>query len=134
MFKVNNGDSKTMCEICSNLTIKTPKWRHPRNFGVLVFNFKKISHTVLVFLIWTSKCWLGRSHGKKTTRSLFSEFGISTNSKQERYLIKLFDIFSFETIHWIYDNILDLQSWAKYLVKSKKMKQNLTRQENFNTC
>ena len=27
LFKVNNGDTKTMCEISSKLTIKTPEWR-----------------------------------------------------------------------------------------------------------
>ena len=25
LFKVNNGNTKTMCEICSKLTIKTPE-------------------------------------------------------------------------------------------------------------
>ena len=25
MFKVNNRNTRSMCEICSNLTIKTPK-------------------------------------------------------------------------------------------------------------
>ena len=27
LFKVNNGNTKTMCEICSKLTIKTPERR-----------------------------------------------------------------------------------------------------------
>ena len=26
LFKFNNGNTRTMCEICSKLTIKTPKW------------------------------------------------------------------------------------------------------------
>ena len=25
LFKVNNGDTRTICEICSKLTIKTPQ-------------------------------------------------------------------------------------------------------------
>ena len=27
MFKVNNGNTRTRCEICSKLTIKIPEWR-----------------------------------------------------------------------------------------------------------
>ena len=32
------------CEICSQLTIKTPKRRHWRHFGVFIVNFEHISH------------------------------------------------------------------------------------------
>ena len=32
------------CEICSKLTIKTPKRRHWRRFGVFTVNFEHISH------------------------------------------------------------------------------------------
>ena len=32
------------CEICSKLTIKTPKRRHWRRFGVFIVNFEHISH------------------------------------------------------------------------------------------
>ena len=32
------------CEICSKLTIKTPKRRHWRRFGVFIINFEHISH------------------------------------------------------------------------------------------
>ena len=28
LFKVNNENTRTMCEICSKLTVKTPEWRH----------------------------------------------------------------------------------------------------------
>ena len=34
MFKVNNKDTRTRCEICSKLTIKTPK---------VIVNFEHIS-------------------------------------------------------------------------------------------
>ena len=30
MFKVNNRNTRTVCEICSKLTIRTPEWRHWR--------------------------------------------------------------------------------------------------------
>ena len=32
------------CEICSKVTIKTPKRRHWRRFGVFIVNFEHISH------------------------------------------------------------------------------------------
>ena len=32
------------CEICSKLTIKTPKRHHWRRFGVFIVNFQHISH------------------------------------------------------------------------------------------
>ena len=44
MFQVNNRNTRTRCEICSKLTIKTPercKWRRP---GVFIVNFEHISH------------------------------------------------------------------------------------------
>ena len=31
LFKINKGNSKTMCETCSELTIKIPEWRHWRH-------------------------------------------------------------------------------------------------------
>ena len=53
MFKVNNGNSRTRCERCSKLTIKTPERRHWRRSGVLIVNFEHISQLVLVFLLLT---------------------------------------------------------------------------------
>ena len=34
MFKVNNRNARTRCQICSKLTIKTSERRHWRRFGV----------------------------------------------------------------------------------------------------
>ena len=45
LLKVNNRNTRTRCEICSKLTIKTP--------GVFIVNFEHISHLVLVFLLLT---------------------------------------------------------------------------------
>ena len=42
MFKVNNRNLRTKCEICSKLIIKT---------GVFIVDFEHISHLVLVFLL-----------------------------------------------------------------------------------
>ena len=53
MFKVNNRNNRTRCEICSKLTIKTPERRQWRRSGVFIVNFEHISHLVLVFLLLT---------------------------------------------------------------------------------
>ena len=53
MLKVNNRTTRTRCEICSKLTIKTPERRHWRRSGVFIVNFEHISHLVLVFLLLT---------------------------------------------------------------------------------
>ena len=45
LFKVNNRNTITRCEICSKLTIKTPG-RHQRRSGVFIVNFN-IFHTLL---------------------------------------------------------------------------------------
>ena len=58
MFKVNNTNTRTGCEICPKLTIKTPERRHWRRSGVFIANFGHISHLVLVFLLLTSNMWL----------------------------------------------------------------------------
>ena len=52
MFKVNNRNTRTRCEICSELTIKIPERRQWRS-GIFIFNFEHISHLVLVFLLLT---------------------------------------------------------------------------------
>ena len=45
LLKVNNGNTTTGCEICSKLTIKTPKRRHWHRSGVFIVNFEHI-HTL----------------------------------------------------------------------------------------
>ena len=53
MFKVKNKNTRTRCETCSTLIIKTPERRHWRQFGVFIVNFEHISHLVLLFLLLT---------------------------------------------------------------------------------
>ena len=53
MFKFNNRNTRTRCEICSKLTIKTPERRQWRRSGVFIVNFEHISHLVLAFLLLT---------------------------------------------------------------------------------
>ena len=53
LLKFNNRNTRTRCEICSKLTIKTPERRHWRRSGVFIVNFEHILHLVLVFLLLT---------------------------------------------------------------------------------
>ena len=53
MFKVNNRNSRTKCEICLKLTIKTPERRLGRRSGIFSVTFEHILHLVLVFLLLT---------------------------------------------------------------------------------
>ena len=65
-FKVNSRNTRTRCEICSKLTIKTPErrqWHQLRHFGIFIFNFEHISLSVVMFLLLTlsKKIWLFNS-------------------------------------------------------------------------
>ena len=51
MFRVNNKTTKTRCEICSNLQIKTQERHHRPSSGVFIVNSEHISHLALVFLL-----------------------------------------------------------------------------------
>ena len=53
MFKVNNRNTTTKCEIRSKLTIKTTERRYWRRSGVFIVNFEHISQLVLVVLLLT---------------------------------------------------------------------------------
>ena len=44
LLKVNNRNTRTRCEICSKLTIKTLERCHWRSFGVFIVNFEHISY------------------------------------------------------------------------------------------
>ena len=61
--KVNNRNTRTRCEICSKLTIKTQgrcQWRHS---GVFIVNIKHLSHFLQVFLLLTLNTKLPTSSG-----------------------------------------------------------------------
>ena len=51
MSILNNRNTKTKCEICSNLTTKILEWRQWRRSDVFIVNFEHFSHIVLVFLL-----------------------------------------------------------------------------------
>ena len=62
LLRVNNRNTKTRCEICSKLTIKTPERCCWHRSSVFIVNFEDISHPILAFLFltWTCNCRLGR--------------------------------------------------------------------------
>ena len=51
MLKVNNRNTRIRSEICSELTIKTPKPRQWRRFGIFTVNFEHVSDLILVSLL-----------------------------------------------------------------------------------
>ena len=53
MFKVNNGNTRTRCEICSKLTIITSERRQWHRSGVFIVNFEHTLLRVQVFLLLT---------------------------------------------------------------------------------
>ena len=55
LLKVNNG---TKCDICSNLTKKTPERHYWRRSGVFIAKFEYILQFVQVFLLSTLNMWL----------------------------------------------------------------------------
>ena len=48
MFKVNNRNTRTRCEICSKLNTKTPERRQWRPSGVFIVNFTPCSNVFIV--------------------------------------------------------------------------------------
>ena len=53
VFKVDNGNTITMFDICSKFTTKTQEWRHWCRSVIFIVNFKQISQPILVFLLMT---------------------------------------------------------------------------------
>ena len=49
LSKINNGKTRTVCEVSSELIIKTPERCHRLHSCVFVFNFEQVSHIVLAF-------------------------------------------------------------------------------------
>ena len=48
LLKGSNRNTRTNCEICPKLTIKTPERRHCRCSGVFIVNFENISRVYLI--------------------------------------------------------------------------------------
>ena len=43
LFKANDGNTRTICEICSKLTIRTPQQRHLRRSGVSIVDGEQVN-------------------------------------------------------------------------------------------
>ena len=52
LFKVNNRNIRKRCEICSNITLRTPERHQWRRSSVFIVNFQYISHLFLAFLLF----------------------------------------------------------------------------------
>ena len=61
LFKVDNGNIRTMCEICLKLTVKTPERRQWCHSGVFIVDFNRFHTFFWCFhcWLWTSKCRQG---------------------------------------------------------------------------
>ena len=53
LLKFNNRNTRTRCEICSKLTIKTTERHHWPHSDVFIVNFEHISELALVLLLLT---------------------------------------------------------------------------------
>ena len=51
LLKVNNRNTKTMCKICSKLTIKMPERRQWRRSGIFIVNFEHFTPCFIVSVV-----------------------------------------------------------------------------------
>ena len=58
LLKVNIRHTRTRCEICSKLTIKTPERRQWRRSGVFIVNSEHITHLAIVNFEHVSDSWV----------------------------------------------------------------------------
>ena len=54
MFKVNKRNTKTRCEICSKLTIKTPE----RHYSVSIVNFEQVNADWMSMFCWKKRLYM----------------------------------------------------------------------------
>ena len=80
LLKVNNRNTRTRCEICSKLTIKTPERRSKLTIKTperrFIVSFEHISHLVLVFLLLTLNMQLpaGLIKEKTTSKTIIKKY------------------------------------------------------------
>ena len=53
LLKVGNRNTRTRCQICSKLTIKTPERRQWRRSGIFIVSSEHISHFAVMFPLLT---------------------------------------------------------------------------------
>ena len=66
LFKGTDVNTRTLCEICSQLRIKTPERRHWRRSGVFIVKFEHVSPIFLMFILLILNNWM--SFGFDTMR------------------------------------------------------------------
>ena len=74
LFNSLNGNTRTMCEICSKLTIKKPEQRHWRCSNVFIVNLEQILN-VVVFLLSTLKKEMPAGVTRNGVKMCFSFIG-----------------------------------------------------------
>ena len=67
MFEVNNGNTRTVFEISSKLTVKRTERNHWRCSGICIVNFEPVSH--IHCWHWTSECWLWKDCRKSKSNA-----------------------------------------------------------------
>ena len=80
MFKVNDRNTRTSCEIFSKLTIKTSQRRHWRRSGVFIVNFENIPHLVLVFLLFILNMQFPAGHILQSNKHALISISFSNNT------------------------------------------------------
>ena len=84
LFKVNNGSIRTIYEICSKLTIKTPERR-----GVIEFVLVSLSLILNRFhtLLWCFHCWFGTSKCRLGCVRFMLIINVSKHDPQSRFYV-----------------------------------------------
>ena len=79
LFKVNNRNTRTMCEICSKLTIKTP-------IKSLLLTLNRFHSFLCCFYcwLWTSACQLGYLEKINFVKLCLTEDNIASNRKRKK--------------------------------------------------
>ena len=89
LLKVNNGSTRTMCEVCSTLPIKTPEWRYWRGSVVWILNIEQVSHIIMVLPL---------------TLNMYLLFSFYSNAyRHKRWRCKILDMYLeqlIENIKW----------------------------------
>ena len=86
LLKVNNENTRRICENLFKAAIKTPKQRHWRRSGVFDINFEQISYIALMFSILTLNKYM-KPGGKYLAE--FSSDNIKTNHSNNFVLLYL---------------------------------------------
>ena len=99
MFKINNGDSRTMCEVCSKLTIKTLKRRQWRSaFWCLYYQlWTYFTRFSLIYIIDFEQV-----NDRLAWKSLINPYHFCKHKRLEKSTIYLnFLLWQLITVYWV---------------------------------